>query len=242
MTGYEVVCNGVSYAYGRHKALDRVSGTIRRNVLTGLVGRNGAGKSTLLNLLGYRRRPYPGSVLVEGCNPWRDATVVAHTCLARHDEGPLARESVATTFNVASDTRPDFSYAVAQRLVEAFRLDLKARPEGLSTGQRAALSASLAIASRCRLTLLDEVHLGMDAVARRILWRELMADYVEHPRTIVLSSHELTEVEDLIEDVIVLVGGRLVAQGGADEVRARFSSPGRVGSLTDVLVALEEGA
>ena len=241
MTGLPVTLTDVSYAYGLRRALTGVTATIRPGVVTGIVGRNGSGKSTLLNLIGGRRRPLPGAVLIDGRNPWSDAVAIANTCLARHDEGFLAGESLATTFNVASDTRPDFSYQVADRLVEAFHLDLRLRPERLSLGERSAFAASVAIASRCGLTMLDEAHLGMDAVARRTLWAELLTDYIEHPRTLVISSHELNEVEDLVEDVLVLVDGSLAAAGTADEVRERFSPPGRLSSLTDVLVQLTQG-
>ena len=84
----------------------------------------------------------------------------------------------------------------------------------------------------------------MDAVARRMFYDALMADYVAHPRTIVISSHILDEVEDLMEDVIVLNRGRVAAYGETDEVRSRYSTGERLASLTDVLVAVsgQEGA
>lgn len=100
------------------------------------------------------------------------------------------------------------------------------------------LGAVIALASRAEVTLLDEVYLGMDAVARRMFYDELMADYVAHPRTIVLSSHLLDEVEDLLEDVIILDRGRVVAAGDADTVRQQHSTGDHVASLTDVLIRL----
>ena len=108
----------------------------------------------------------------------------------------------------------------------------------LSRGQRSILGAVIGLASRAELTLLDEVYLGMDAVARRLFYDELMADYVAHPRTIVLSSHLLDEVEDLMEDVVVLDRRRVVAAGDAAAVREQHSTGDRLASLTDVLVTL----
>ena len=78
----------------------------------------------------------------------------------------------------------------------------------------------------------------MDAVARRMFYDELIADWIAHPRTIILSSHLLDEVEDLMEDVVILDRGRVVAAGETDAVRARHSRDGAVASLTDVLVSL----
>ncbi len=115
---------------------------------------------------------------------------------------------------------------------------VKGKPEQLSRGKRSALSVAIALASRAPLTIFDEVYLGMDAVARHWFYDAMMADYVAHPRTIILSSHLLAEVEDLMEDVIVLDRGRVAASGDADDVRRQYSTSAGLASLTDVLVAV----
>lgn len=127
------------------------------------------------------------------------------------------------------------------QLLERFGVPLRRTPQQLSTGQRSSLGAVLALASRAEVTLLDEVYLGMDAVARRMFYEELMADYAAHPRTIVLSSHLLDEVEDLFEDVVVLDRGRVVAAGDADTVRQQHSTGDHLASLTDVLIDVSSG-
>ncbi|WP_422572859.1 hypothetical protein [Kytococcus sedentarius] len=93
------------------------------------------------------------------------------------------------------------------------------------------------------VTLLDEVHIGLDAVARRRLTEAILEEYAERPRTIVLSSHLLDEVEEVMEDVVVLHEGRVVAAGPAGELREEHTrGGGRLASLTDVLENLSGGA
>ena len=96
----------------------------------------------------------------------------------------------------------------AEKLLDIFELSPTNRPDRLSRGKKSAFGVVVGLASRAPLTLLDEVHLGMDAPARYAFYDALLADWLEHPRTIVLSSHLINEVERLLEDVVVLDRGR----------------------------------
>ena len=126
--------------------------------------------------------------------------------------------------------------------MEVFEVPLRTRPSRLSLGQRSALEAVVALACHCPVLLLDEIHLGMDVVVRRRFWDELLALYLRERPTVVVSSHQVDEIEDLLEDVVVLHHGRLVAAGTADELRAAHSRPGRgLASLADALIDLTSG-
>lgn len=112
----------------------------------------------------------------------------------------------------------------------------------MSLGQRSALDAVLALACHCPVLLLDEIHLGMDVVVRRRFWDELLATYLRERPTVVISSHQVDEIEDLLEDVVVLHRGRLVAAGTADELRTAHSRPGQgLASLSETLIDITEG-
>ena len=112
----------------------------------------------------------------------------------------------------------------------------------MSLGQRSALDAVLALACHCPVLLLDEIHLGMDVVVRRRFWDELLATYLRERPTVVISSHQVDEIEDLLEDVVVLHRGRLAATGTADELRAAHSRPGQgLASLSETLIDITEG-
>ncbi|QIK82466.1 ABC transporter ATP-binding protein [Sanguibacter sp. HDW7] len=213
------------YRRGEAPALDDLDLTIRPGVITGLLGRNGAGKSTLGALLAGWRRPSAGRVLVgpDGAleNPFENTWTATGTQLVResgdHWEGTAARDTLA----YHSEVRPGWDGDLADHLAGLFGLDLGTHPENLSRGQRSALGIVVGLASRAPLTLLDESYLGLDAAHRYAFYDALLADYAEHPRTIVLSTHLIGEAERLFEDVVVLDRGKVLLAESADDVRAR---------------------
>lgn len=220
MTGYDLTVRGLTVRYGSTTALQDVDVYVRAGTLTGLLGRNGSGKTTLLSVAAAFRRPSEGSVLVDGEDPWENERLAPHVHLVRESGDVLASERLAETLAMVADARPDFSHELAGTLLDRFELDVRKRPEKLSRGKRSAFGIVLGLASRARLTLLDEVHLGLDAPSRYAFYDALVADYVEHPRTIVLSSHLIAEIDRLLEDVVVLDRGRLLLAEGADALRA----------------------
>lgn len=237
--GWEVRCEEVTCRRGRTTALDAVSVTFRPGVVTGLIGRNGAGKSTLVQLVAGWRRPDSGRVLVDGAPVWEDPSRTSRVVLAGGVGPELPQQPLGHTLDLLEAVRPDFSREDFHRLAEVLRVPLDRRPKAFSTGQAAAFRSALALASRAPVTILDEVHLGLDAVMRRRLTGLIVEEYAAHPRTLILASHLLDEVEDLLEDVVVLHAGRVVAAGPADELRERHSR-GHLASLTDVLEDLTE--
>lgn len=218
---------GVTLRYRRDDApaLDNLDLTIRPGVITGLLGRNGAGKSTLAALLAGWRRPTAGRVLVGPGDaledPFENTWTATGTQLVResgdHWEGTAARDTLA----FHAEVRPGWDADLAEHLVGLFGLDVGTHPERLSRGQRSALGIVVGLASRAPLTILDESYLGLDAAHRYAFYDVLLADYAEHPRTIVLSSHLIGEVERLFEDVVILDRGRILLAESADDVRGR---------------------
>lgn len=231
-----VEIDAVTHRFRGAEALSDVSLSIRPGTITGLVGRNGAGKTTLLSLVAALRPVQTGTVQVGGRDVWEDPSLTSRICLVRERGGVFEDQRIRQTLRLQRALRPRWDEEYAVELLGRFGVPLRKTPEQLSRGQRSVLGSVIALASRAEVTLLDEVYLGMDAVARRMFYDELMADYVAHPRTIVLSSHLLDEVEDLMEDVVVLDRGRVVAAGEADTVRQQHSTGDSLASLTDVLV------
>ena len=134
-------------------------------------------------------------------------------------------------------TRPHWNRQDAEQYLDLFEVSVKSVPARLSQGQRSALDAVFALACHCPVLLLDEIQLGMDAVVRRTFWNALLDLYVRDRPTIIISSHEVDDIEDLVEDVVVLQQGGLVAAASADELRATATAPDApLASLTDALV------
>ena len=205
--------------------------TIRPGVITGILGRNGAGKSTLLSLLAAFTRPTSGTVRVgpDGAleDPWENPWVTANVQLVRESGDLQEEEKVAESLKYYADMRPYWDADLAARLLDLFEVDVRKKPEALSRGKRSAVGATIGLAARAPLTILDEVYLGMDAPTRYAFYDEILADYAEHPRTILLSSHLVEEVARLFEDVVVLDRGSVLLAETAEEMQARgFSLTG----------------
>ncbi|HEY0117703.1 MAG TPA: ABC transporter ATP-binding protein [Cellulomonas sp.] len=221
MDGLGVTLRGLTVRYGRTVALDGVDLDIRARTITGLLGRNGSGKTTAASVIAAFRRPSAGTVLVGGEDPWENEAVAPHVLLVRESGDVLDDERLSVNLDYTAGARPFFSREVAERLLDTFELDPATKPRALSRGQRSAFGIVQAIAARAPLTILDEVHLGLDAPSRYAFYDALLADYVDHPRTIVLSSHLIDEVERLLEDVVVLHRGRVLLTVDAESLRAQ---------------------
>lgn len=233
--GLAVETRGLTQTFGSTNALESVDLTVRPGTITGLIGRNGAGKSTLVSLIAGLRRPSAGEVLVDGEPIFENPRGMAGTQLIRESGDAFDDEKVRTTLRWYADLRPNWDGELAGRLVDAFDLDVKKKASKLSRGQRSTLGAIIGLASRAPLTIFDETYLGMDATNRQMFYDAILADYAEHPRTIILSSHLIGEVEQMFEDVIVLDGGRVRMAGTADEIRTRgLTLVGRTSAVDEI--------
>lgn len=207
--------------YGDTVAVDDLSLDLPTGKIYGLLGRNGSGKTSLLSVLASYRRPSAGTIRIDGVDPFENAELMAGTAFIRDTLDVTAQDRVSRVLWLAGQLRPSWDAEFADRLADTFELDRRKRVSALSRGQRSSLGVVLGLAARAGLTILDESYLGMDAVARTVFYRELLADYLEHPRTIILSTHLIEEVAALFERVVVLDRGRLVLHEEADELKGR---------------------
>src|SRR5262249_32509764 len=127
--------------------------------------------------------------------------------------------TVRTALQAAALLFPNWDDTYARSLLDDFQLPHQRRMKSLSRGMLSAVGVIIGLASRAPLTFFDEPYLGLDAVARRLFYDRLLADYAEHPRTVVLSTHLIDEVCDLVEHVLILNRGRLVVDENVDALR-----------------------
>lgn len=217
---FAVEVRDLSVRYGRSTALEGVSLRLEPGVIYGLLGRNGAGKTSLLSTIAAFQRASSGTVLVDGEDPYENARVMAGTCLVR-EGGDFPEERVKGVLDFAARLRPLWDAELAARLVDRFELPLDKKVTQLSRGKRSALGVVVGLASRAPLTMFDEAYLGLDAPSRYAFYEALLEDYAEHPRTIVLSSHLIEEVERLFERVIILDKGAVLLEEEAESLRSR---------------------
>jgi len=211
--------------YGNVTALDRLSFRLDGGKIHGLLGRNGSGKTSLLSVMAAFRRATSGDAWIDGQPVFENPDVASDICFIRGEgdtvvhDWPADRVKDALAF--ASTFRPAWDSDYATALVDRFRLPLKKRLGQLSRGQRSALGITLGLASRAPLTMFDESYLGMDAPSRYVFYDELLADFMAHPRTFVISTHLIEEVSSLFEEVVIIDEGQLVLHESAEELRAR---------------------
>ncbi len=212
----------VRVTYGDVVAVDGLTVRLDGGKIHGLLGRNGSGKSSLLAVVAAFRKPASGEVRIGGASVFENPEVTRNVCLIREAGDTVDKsEKVSEALRFAEMMRATWNVSLAERLVERFGLDPKKRIDALSRGQRSALGVTLGMASRSPVTIFDESYLGMDAPSRYVFYEELLADFIEHPRTFVISTHLIEEVASLFEEVVIIDEGRLVVHEQADALRNR---------------------
>ena len=208
----------LSRRYRSVTALDRVSFTLPGNTITGLLGRNGAGKTTVMKILTGQDFPSAGEVRVFGERPAENDRVLRRISFVKESQ-VYPDMSVKKVITAASWFYPNWDSEFADRLVAEFELPTDRRVKKLSRGMHSAVGIVIGLASRAELTLFDEPYLGLDAVARQIFYDRLLADFAENPRTVVLSTHLIDEVANLLEHVVVMNRGKVMLDLDADDAR-----------------------
>lgn len=211
----------VDMRFGDVAALDGVTLTLERDKIYGLLGRNGAGKTTLMQTLTGQALQTAGRVEVFGEAPFENARVLRNLCFVSESQSYPEDLCVRHVLTAARHLLPGWDGDFADQLLDDFQLPLGRKVKKLSRGMRSALGVVIGLASRAPLTLFDEPYLGLDAVARQLFYDRLLADYAERPRTVVLSTHLIDEVANLLEHVVVIDRGRIVIDDDADALRRR---------------------
>ncbi len=206
---FPVRLRSVTLRYGTEDALADVDLDLEAGRIYGLLGRNGAGKTSLLSLLAAFRKPTAGEILVAGEPVWENAPIVSRVALIREGGDFDDTETVKGTIE-SGQIRPSFDTDYAFKLADRFEVPLKKKVSALSRGKRSILAALCGLAARAELTMFDEVHLGMDAPTRDAFYKELLAEYLDRPHTIVLSTHLIDEAANYLEEVIIVDKGRIL--------------------------------
>ena len=210
---------GVTKRYGALAALDGVSVELAENTIHGLLGRNGAGKTTLMKILTGQAFETGGTVEVFGQHPYENAEVLSRVCFVKESQQYPEKFRVKHALRAAELLYPNWDAACAAALLADFAVPAGHLLGKLSRGQLSAVGVIIGLASRAPLTLFDEPYLGLDAVARQLFYDRLLADYAEHPRTIVLSTHLIDEVSALIDHVVLLDHGKVLIDADAESLR-----------------------
>lgn len=202
-----VECAALTKSFRHLNALDNLSFAITENKITGLIGRNGAGKTTLLKLIAGYLKPTSGEMKVFSQNPFNNIQVSANLIFINDQMVFPASFSLKEILRAAESFYKNWDKDLAFKLLDYFSLHPKQSHDRLSKGMQSTFNVIIGLASHCPLTLFDEPTAGMDSAARKDFYRALLKDYLEYPRTIILSSHLLNEIENILEDILLIKKG-----------------------------------
>jgi ABC-2 type transport system ATP-binding protein len=210
--------------YGSQLALDRVNFNVESGRIVGLIGPNGAGKTSALRaILGLTA--YRGQLNVLGREPFgnraalmQEATFIADVAVLP----PWLKVEQAIDF--VAGVHPRFRRDRALALLAKTQITGKRRIRELSKGMKTLVHLALTMAIDARLLVLDEPTLGLDILARRSFYDALVNDYMDATRTILITTHQVEEVENLLTDVLFIDKGRIVLDCSLDEIAARYAA------------------
>lgn len=225
----------VHYSYGRHEVLRGVSLTVERNSIVALLGLNGAGKTTLVrSLLGLIR---PSSGRIELLGTPLESTPVSPALLARVgyvSERPALydRLTAGDLIDFVRSVHPQWDEAGVHRYLDIFSIPLARRCKDLSSGTRAQLALTLAMAGRPELLILDEPTLGLDPWHRHQYLQLLLSEASEKGISVLMTSHDLYQIERVADNVAILQDGVIAVQAPLDVLKERVKRV-RVGVSAD---------
>jgi ABC-type multidrug transport system, ATPase component len=214
-----IECTNLTKNYGNIKALDDISFTIEENTITGLIGRNGAGKTTLLKIIAGFMKNTSGEVSVFGSAPFNSLQVSSNMFFADDNIEYPVSITLSELLIEISKFYSNWDMSLAKGLFEYFGLNPKQYHTNLSKGQRSTFNVIVALSTHSPVTIFDEPTTGMDASVRKDFYRALLKDYINYPRTIILSSHLLSEIEDILENILLIKNGTMILHSSVEEIK-----------------------
>jgi ABC-2 type transport system ATP-binding protein len=210
--------------YGAHVALDRANFSVQAGRIVGLIGPNGAGKTTALRaVLGLTS--YQGQLRVLDREPFRERAALMRDATFIADVAVLPSWlRVDHALDFVAGVHPRFRRDRARAFLAKTQITGKRRMRELSKGMKTQVHLALTMAIDAKLLVLDEPTLGLDILARRAFYDALVNDYMDDTRTILITTHQVEEVENLLTDVLFIDKGRIVLDSSLDDIATRYAA------------------
>jgi ABC-2 type transport system ATP-binding protein len=222
MTNPVIEARGLAKSYGAHRALDGVDFRIEGGRIVGLIGPNGAGKTTALKaILGLT--PFEGQLRVLGLDPFTQRDALMRDVCFIADVAVLPKWlRVTQALDYVEGVHPRFQRATAEEFLRKTDIRMKSRVRELSKGMVTQLHLALILAIDAKLLVLDEPTLGLDLLFRRAFYDTLLNDYFDKERTIIVTTHQVEEVENLLTDVMFINHGKVVLDTPVEQIGERY--------------------
>jgi ABC-2 type transport system ATP-binding protein len=217
-----IEARGLRKSFGRTIALDGVNLRVEEGRILGLIGPNGAGKTTALNaILGLT--PYQGELRVLGRDPWTERDQLMRDVCFIADVAVLPRWiKVSQTLDYVAGVHPRFNRARAEAFLARTTIRHDSKVKQLSKGMVAQLHLALVMAIDAKLLVLDEPTLGLDLLYRKQFYDSLLNDYFDRNRTIVVTTHQVEELQHVLTDLMFIDRGRIVLDSSMEEIESRY--------------------
>jgi ABC-2 type transport system ATP-binding protein len=243
--GAAIACRGIAVSYGRKPLLRGLDLDVEQGSVYALLGRNGTGKSSLVRVLLGLQRPQAGDVRLLDRDPWRHrAAVMEEVGFVPEDSQAPPEMTPRALVAFCGRVRRRWDAAGALQRLARFGVPADTPFRRLSKGQRRQVELALALAHGPRLLVLDDPSLGLDPVARRALFGDLLETLADSGTTVLLTTHDLSAVEGVADRVGLLAGGRLVVDEPLEQLKGRFRrlrlAPGSDPDLSELEPVLRE--
>jgi ABC-2 type transport system ATP-binding protein len=217
-----IEAEGLRKVFGPTVALDSINLRVEEGRILGLIGPNGAGKTTALNaILGLTS--YDGKLSVLGRDPWSTRQELMRDVSFIADVAVLPRWiRVSQLLDYVAGVHPRFDRAKAERFLAQTTIQRESKVRQLSKGMMAQLHLALVMAIDAKLLVLDEPTLGLDILYRKQFYDSLLNDYFDRSRTIVVTTHQVEEIQDVLTDLMFINRGRIVLACSMEEFESRY--------------------
>lgn len=213
-----IEAKGLNKKYGSFKALDNVSFELEKGRILGLIGPNGAGKTTLLkSLLGLT--PFEGELNIFGLDPHKQRDELMKRVCFIADVAVLPRWiKVSQAIDFVEGVHPRFSRELCEKYLGQTKIKRNSRVKALSKGMVVQLHLALIMAIDADLLILDEPTLGLDILFRKSFYEQLLNDYFDDNRTIIITTHQVEEIEHILSDLVFIQDGKIVLDDSMDAI------------------------
>ena len=216
--------NDITFSYpgSKHKVFDRLSLNLKDNHIYGLLGKNGTGKSTLLYLIAGLLRPKKGSILVDGLTASKRYPEMLQEIYLVPEEYNLPNMSLANYTKIHETFYPRFSKETLNKCLEDFEMPTNINMKQLSMGQKKKVYMSFALATGCRILLMDEPTNGLD-IPSKALFRKVVAGNMAEDASLFISTHQVHDVEQLLDHIIILDNSQILMNASTEEITAEYT-------------------
>ena len=218
---YAVELKNVTKKFKEKTVFEDLNLNIEKDKIYALLGRNGVGKTTLMNIITTRYLPNEGEVNVLGERAFENEKVLGEICFMKDKTEAFRGKKVKDIFKLGKIFYDNWDEDFKEKLLKEFEINEKERYENLSKGKQSAVAIIIGLASRCKVTMLDEIYTGLDAVVRKKFYKILLEDYMENPRTFIISTHLIGEMSNIFSNVIIMGEKKLLVNEDIESLRKK---------------------